>query len=100
MQQGPPSQAPPWQGPPTGPPWTWPGSIRRGMQWRVSVTILLITIWLVFIVIYAFIWSNAYNLFQDIVLFIASLIALFGGIAALWAGWGMRMAGVNWEHWR
>jgi hypothetical protein len=70
------------------------------MQWRVSATILLITGWLVFILIYAFFWSGAYNLFQNIVLFIASLIALFGLIAAVWASWGMRMAGMNWEHWR
>ncbi len=100
MQQGPPPQGPPWQGPPPGPPWTWPGGLRQGMQWRVSVTILLITAWLVFILIYTFIWSGTYSLFQNVVLFIASLIALFGLIAALWAGWGMRMAGMNWEHWR
>ena len=72
------------------------------MQWRVSATILLITGWLVFILLYAFIWAPAYNfnLFQNVVLFIASLIALFGLIAAVWASWGMRFAGMNWEHWR
>ncbi len=100
MQQGPPPQGPPWQGTPPGPPWTWPGGMRQGMQWRVSATILLITAWLVFILIYTFIWSGTYSLFQNVVLFIASLIALLGLIAALWAGWGMRMAGMNWEHWR
>lgn len=101
MQQGPtPPQAPPWQGPPTGPPWTWPGGARRGMQWRVSATILLITAWLVFILIYAFFWSGHYDLFQNVVLFIASLIALFGLIAAMWAGWGMRFANQGWDHWR
>ncbi len=72
------------------------------MQWRVSATILMITAWLVFILLYAFFWSPAYHfdLFQNIVLFIASLIALFGLIAAVWASWGMRFAGQNWEHWR
>lgn len=100
MQQGPPPQEPPWKGPPPGPPWTWPGGIRRGMQWRVSATILFLTVWLVFIVIFAVFWSVPLTLFQNIVLFIASLIALIGAIAALWAGWGMRMAGMNWEHWR
>jgi len=70
------------------------------MQWRVSATILMITAWLVFILIYAFVWSGPYSLFQNVVIFIASLIALFGLIAALWAGWGMRYAGGGWEHWR
>jgi hypothetical protein len=74
--------------------------MRRGMQWRVSATILMITAWLVFILIYAFVWSAPYSLFQNVVIFIASLIALFGLIAALWAGWGMRYAGGGWEHWR
>lgn len=85
-----------------GPPWTWPGGLRRGMQWRVSATILMITGWLVFILVYAFIWSTQFHfdIFQNVVLFIASLIALGGVIAALWAGWGMRFAGSNWEHWR
>lgn len=98
MQQGPPPQEPPWQGPPTGPPWTWPGGIRRGMQWRVGATILFITAWLVFILIFAFFTS--YNLFQNVVVFIASLITLFGLIAAVWASWGMRFAGWEHQHWR
>jgi len=70
------------------------------MQWRVSLTILLITAWLVFILLYAFFWSGGFSLFQNVVLFIASLIALIGAIAAAWASWGMRFAGMNWEHWR
>ncbi len=70
------------------------------MQWRVSVTILLITAWLVFIIVYAFFWSAPYNLFQNVVLFIASLIALFGLIAAVWASWGMRFANMGWDRWR
>jgi high-affinity K+ transport system ATPase subunit B len=74
--------------------------MRRGMQWRVSVTILLITAWLVFILIYAFFWSGDFDLFQNVVMFIASLIALLGGIGAVWASWGMRFAGMSSEHWR
>lgn len=66
------------------------------MQWRVGATIIFITAWLVFILIFAF--FTTYSLFQDVVVFIASLIALGGSIAALWAGWGMRFA--QWEKWR
>ncbi len=71
------------------------------MQWRVSATIVLITAWLVFILVYAFFWAPAYNfnLFQNVVLFIASLIALFGLIAAVWASWGMRFANMGWDRW-
>ncbi len=70
------------------------------MRWRVSATILLITAWLVFILLYAAFWSGPFSLFQNIVIFFASLIVLFGCIAAAWASWGMRFTGMNWEHWR
>lgn len=103
MQQGPPPQQPPsWTGPPPGtPPWAWPGGARRGMRWRASVTILLGTAWLVFILLFAAFWAGPpLNLFQDLVVFFASLIVLFGCIAALWAAWGMRWAGMGSDHWR
>lgn len=71
------------------------------MRWRVTGTILLGTAWLVFILLFAAFWAGPpLNLFQDLVIFFASLIVLFGCIAALWASWGMRWAGMNWEHWR
>ncbi len=70
------------------------------MRWRVSVTIILLTAWLVFILLFAAFWSGPpLSLFQDIVIFFASLIVLFGCMAAVWASWGMRMGG-SWEHWR
>lgn len=101
MQQTPPPQQPPWGGPPpTGPPWGWPGSVRRGMRWRTSLTILLGTGWLVFILLYAAFLAGNFNLFQNIVIFFASIIIVMGGLAAIWASWGMRFAGGNWEHWR
>ncbi len=77
------------------PPWA-----RRGMRWRVSTTIVLGTAWLVFILLYAAFWARGYDLFQNLVIFFASLIVLLGGLGAIWASWGMRFAGTNWEHWR
>lgn len=101
MQQGPPQPGPPWTGPPTGmPPWSGPGWARRGMRWRVSASIIILTAWLVFILLFAAFWAGPpLSLFQDIVIFFASLIVAFGLMAAVWASWGMRFAG-NWEHWR
>lgn len=100
----PPQQGPPWtgppQGPPQGPPWTWPGWARRGMRWRISATILIGTAWLVFILLYAAFWSRPFDLFQNIVIFFASIVVALGLLAAVWASWGMRFAGGgNWDHW-
>lgn len=103
--QGPPTdtpQGPPWAGPPAGgPPWTWPGRPFRGMRWRVSATILFITAWLAFILLFAAFWSVGFSLFQNIMIGFVSVIVLGGSIAALWAAWGMRFAGGDWgRHWR
>lgn len=88
---------PPASDPFKGPPSTWPAEMRRGMAWRVGATILLGTAWLVFLVLYAFIWSGSYSLFQDIVVVIVSIVALGGGIAGVWASWGMRYANMSGE---
>jgi hypothetical protein len=70
------------------------------MRWRVSVTIVLGTGWLVFILLFAGFWAARFDLFQDIMIFFASIIVLLGVIAAVWASWGMRFAsGGNWDHW-
>lgn len=70
------------------------------MRWRTSVTIILGTAWLVFILLFAAFWSSQFDLFQNLVIFFASLIALIGVIGAMWAGWGMRMAENEWRRWR
>ncbi len=70
------------------------------MRWRASASILLLTAWLVFILLYAAFWSSHFDLFQNIVLFFASLVVLFGALATLWASWGMRFAGADWDRWR
>lgn len=70
------------------------------MRWRTSVTIILGTAWLVFILLFAAFWSSQFDLFQNLVIFFASLIALIGVIGAMWAGWGMRMAEGEWRRGR
>ncbi len=97
MQPGTPSQASSCGDSLTGPPSTWPPEVRRGMYWRVSATVLLITAWLAFLVLYAFLWSAPYGLFQNLVVVVVSLVALFGGMAGVWASWGIRVADMSWE---
>ncbi|HEY7588610.1 MAG TPA: hypothetical protein VIB49_07700 [Thermoplasmata archaeon] len=66
------------------------------MRWRVSISILALTGWLVFILLYAAFWSRGFDLFQHLVIFFASLIAVIGILGAVWASWGMRFAGMDW----
>lgn len=94
MQQGPPQQGPqgpPWQGPPfQGPPWMWPGRMQSGMRWRAVVSILMVCGWLVFILLYAAFYAWQLTLFQNIVVFFASIVVVLGVMGAVWAAWGMR----------
>ena len=70
------------------------------MRWRVSASILLITGWLAFILLFAAFWAVGFTLFQNIMIGFVSLIVLIGSLAALWAAWGMRFAGGPDRHWR
>lgn len=69
------------------------------MRWRAVASIILFTGWLVFILLFAAFWAGDFTLFQNIVIFFASLIVAFGAMGAIWAAWGMRFAGADWERW-
>jgi len=84
MQQGPQPPMPPWTG--------GPGPLRAGMRWRVTASILIVFGWLIFILLYAAFWAENFNLFQNIVIFFASIIAVIMLLAVMWAAWGMRWA--------
>jgi hypothetical protein len=51
----------------------------------------------VFILLFAGFWSAGLTLFQDIVIFFASVVVAIGILATLWVGWGMRWGG-QWGH--
>lgn len=58
-------------------------------------SIIAFLAWLVFILLFAVFWSNGFNLFQDIVILIASLgivVVLFG---LMWFIWGRK----QWNWW-
>ncbi len=83
MQQGP--QMPP------GAPWTWgAGRFRTGMRWRVTATIFVVFGWVIFILLFAGFYADKFNLFQNLVIFFASIVAAIGLLAVMWAAWGMR----------
>ena len=45
-------------------------------------------IWFVFILLFALFWSEGYSLFQDIVVFIATLCIVGVLIGLMWVIWG------------
>lgn len=58
-------------------------------------SIIAFLAWLVFILLFAVFWSNGFNLFQDIVILIASLGIVVVLIGLMWFIWGRK----QWNWW-
>ena len=54
----------------------------------IVISIVGILAWLIFILFFALFWSNNYNLFQDIVVFIATLCITALVLGLMWLIWG------------
>jgi uncharacterized membrane protein YozB (DUF420 family) len=61
----------------------------------IIVSIVGVLGWLIFILSFALFWSNNYNLFQDIVVFIATLSITALVIGLMWLIWGRH----QWHWW-
>lgn len=58
-------------------------------------SIIAFLAWLVFILLFAVFWSNGFNLFQDIVILIASIGIVVVLIGLMWFIWGRK----QWNWW-
>ena len=62
----------------------------QGFGWRVSLSIIVGVGWLVFLIVWLFFYAQAFSIYQNIAIFIVSLLVAGGIIGASWAPWGMR----------
>jgi len=63
-----------------------------GFAWRVGLSILVVFGWLAFLLIWLFFIAGDYDVFQNIAIFLVSVIVGIGILAAAWATWGIRYA--------
>jgi hypothetical protein len=63
-----------------------------GFAWRVGLSIAVVFGWLAFLLIWLFFFADEYDLFQNIAIFLVSVIVGIGILAAAWATWGIRYA--------
>ncbi len=61
----------------------------------IVASILGALVWLVFILFFALFWSGSYSLFQDFVVFIASLLITVLVVGLMWLIWGRN----QWHWW-
>lgn len=64
----------------------------RGLGWRISLTILLGIGWLSFIILWLFFYAGKYDIYQNIAIFIVSILAATGLAAIIWISFGLSMA--------
>lgn len=65
-----------------------------GIGWRIAVSAVAIPVWMVFILLYAFLWSQDFSDYQNWVVFIVSFLAVFVGVGLTWGSMGMRYRGM------
>lgn len=61
-----------------------------GFRWRVSLSIVTFFGWMIFLVIWLFFYIEMYTPFQNIAIFIVSVLAFVAIMGAAWAPWGMK----------
>lgn len=76
--------------------------MRRGTRPPIVIilaSMLGIVAWLVFILLFALLWSGKYDLFQNIVVAFVSLAITGMLIGAMWMVWGYRQFGRFGDWW-
>lgn len=63
-----------------------------GFAWRVGVSILVVFGWLAFVIVWLFFYAGDFDVFQNIAIFLVSIIVGIGILAATWATWGIKYA--------
>ena len=63
-----------------------------GFAWRVGLSIFVVFGWLAFVIIWLFFYAEDHDVFQNIAIFLVSILVGIGILAGAWATWGIRYA--------
>ena len=62
----------------------------KGFGWRISLSIIVCVGWLIFLILWLFFYASYLNIYQNIAIFIVSILIVGGVLGASWAPWGMK----------
>lgn len=62
----------------------------KGFGWRVYLSVVLGCVFILFLFVWFFFFADQYNVFQNIAVFITSILIIGGVLGLSWAPWGMR----------
>jgi len=74
----------------------WSKTAPKGFKWRAVISPIIIFAWAVFLLIWLFSFADSYNPYQNLAIFIVSILAVGGIMGVIWAPWGMRMPRQHW----
>jgi hypothetical protein len=61
-----------------------------GFSSRVGVSIIIPLALMIFLIIWFFFYAKSFDIYQNIAIFIVSILIMIGIMGAIWAPWGMR----------
>lgn len=63
-----------------------------GFAWRVSLSIIVFFGWIIFQILWLFFYASDYTIYQNVAIFLVSILVPMAIMAAAWASWGMKFA--------
>jgi uncharacterized protein YacL len=63
---------------------------KTGFKSRVITSIIIPLGLIIFLIIWFYFYADAYNIYQNIAIFLVSILAVGGLMGAMWAPWGMK----------
>jgi hypothetical protein len=61
-----------------------------GFRWRVALSIIVCIGWLIFLIIWLGFFAGDFNIYQNIAIFLASILGIGVILGPAWAHWGMK----------
>ncbi len=68
------------------------GEMPQGAAWRAAVSAVVCIGWLIFVIIHLFFWAKYYTIYENIAIFLVSVLVMAALVAPMWIVWGMRNA--------
>ncbi len=71
-----------------------------GFAWRVSLSILVVFGWIIFLVLWLIFYAEVFNVYQNLAIILVSILIALAILAASWAFWGIKYGikyGRGWE---
>ena len=78
-----------------------PEKMPPGLASRIAVSIVVGITWLVFLIIFLAFYADRYSVYQNLAIFLASVLVVAAILGPMWVYWGIKVGpryAERWEH--